>query len=44
MLLDKFTSGRQCLDDFMEDASKDLQVVRWTRVSVLVLLPVLTPE
>ncbi|XP_037652282.1 cilia- and flagella-associated protein 99 isoform X1 [Sebastes umbrosus] len=25
VLLDKFTSGRQCLDDFMEDASKDLQ-------------------
>lgn len=26
MLLNKFTAGRQCLDDFMEDASKDLQV------------------
>uniref|UniRef100_A0A665WKK9 Cilia and flagella associated protein 99 n=1 Tax=Echeneis naucrates TaxID=173247 RepID=A0A665WKK9_ECHNA len=25
-LLDKFTAGRQCLDDFIEDASKALQV------------------
>ncbi|KAM9341281.1 cilia- and flagella-associated protein 99 [Symphorus nematophorus] len=25
VLLDKFNAGRQCLDDFMEDASKDLQ-------------------
>ncbi|XP_053191130.1 cilia- and flagella-associated protein 99 [Scomber japonicus] len=25
VLLDKFSAGRQCLDDFMEDASKDLQ-------------------
>ncbi|XP_026211638.1 cilia- and flagella-associated protein 99 [Anabas testudineus] len=25
VLLDKFNSGRQCLDDFIEDASKDLQ-------------------
>ncbi|GAA6213576.1 cilia- and flagella-associated protein 99 [Lates japonicus] len=24
-LLDKFNAGRQCLDDFIEDASKDLQ-------------------
>ncbi|XP_035850328.1 cilia- and flagella-associated protein 99 isoform X2 [Sander lucioperca] len=24
-LLNKFSAGRQCLDDFMEDASKDLQ-------------------
>ena len=28
MLLDKFNAGRQCLDDFMEDASKDLLVGR----------------
>ncbi|XP_070835645.1 cilia- and flagella-associated protein 99 isoform X2 [Chaetodon trifascialis] len=27
VLLDKFNAGRQCLDDFMEDASKDLQNV-----------------
>ncbi|XP_054469248.1 cilia- and flagella-associated protein 99 [Anoplopoma fimbria] len=27
VLLDKFSAGRQCLDDFMEDASKDLQIV-----------------
>lgn len=26
VLLDKFSAGRQCLDDFMEDVSKDLQV------------------
>lgn len=26
MLLDKFSAGRQCLDDFIEDVSKDLQV------------------
>lgn len=26
MLLDKFSAGRQCLDDFMKDASKGLQV------------------
>ncbi|KAM3594165.1 uncharacterized protein V6R79_003486 [Siganus canaliculatus] len=25
VLLDKFTTGRQCLDDFVEDASKNLQ-------------------
>ncbi|XP_030254118.1 cilia- and flagella-associated protein 99 [Sparus aurata] len=25
VLLDRFNAGRQCLDDFMEDASKDLQ-------------------
>ncbi|XP_042244219.1 cilia- and flagella-associated protein 99 [Thunnus maccoyii] len=25
VLLDKFSTGRQCLDDFMEDASKNLQ-------------------
>ncbi|XP_040917095.1 cilia- and flagella-associated protein 99 [Toxotes jaculatrix] len=25
VLLDKFNAGRQCLDDFIEDASKDLQ-------------------
>ncbi|XP_044023302.1 cilia- and flagella-associated protein 99 isoform X2 [Siniperca chuatsi] len=25
VLLDKFIAGRQCLDDFMEDVSKDLQ-------------------
>uniref|UniRef100_A0A8D2ZL28 Cilia-and flagella-associated protein 99 n=1 Tax=Scophthalmus maximus TaxID=52904 RepID=A0A8D2ZL28_SCOMX len=25
VLLDKFSAGRQCLDDFIEDASKDLQ-------------------
>ncbi|KAG7238516.1 hypothetical protein INR49_030789 [Caranx melampygus] len=25
VLLDKFRAGRQCLDDFIEDASKDLQ-------------------
>ncbi len=28
VLLDKFNAGRQCLDDFMEDVSKDLQVGR----------------
>lgn len=28
VLLDRFSAGRQCLDDFMEDASKDLQVNR----------------
>ncbi|XP_068608486.1 cilia- and flagella-associated protein 99 [Brachionichthys hirsutus] len=27
VLLDKFNSGRQCLDDFIEDASNDLQSV-----------------
>ncbi|XP_031703606.1 cilia- and flagella-associated protein 99 [Anarrhichthys ocellatus] len=27
VLLDKFSAGRQCLDDFMEDASKDLQIM-----------------
>ncbi|XP_029316774.1 cilia- and flagella-associated protein 99 isoform X2 [Cottoperca gobio] len=27
VLLDKFSAGRQCLDDFMEEASKDLQCV-----------------
>ncbi|KAM8915058.1 cilia- and flagella-associated protein 99 isoform 2-T2 [Spinachia spinachia] len=27
VLLDKFSAGRQCLDDFMEDASKDLQMM-----------------
>ncbi|XP_068436650.1 cilia- and flagella-associated protein 99 [Clinocottus analis] len=26
VLLDKFSAGRQCLDDFMEEASKDLQI------------------
>ena len=26
VLLDRFRAGRQCLDDFMEEASKDLQV------------------
>lgn len=26
VLLDKFSAGRQCLDDFIEDASKDLHV------------------
>uniref|UniRef100_A0A672IIZ8 Cilia and flagella associated protein 99 n=1 Tax=Salarias fasciatus TaxID=181472 RepID=A0A672IIZ8_SALFA len=26
VLLDKFRAGRQCLDDFLDDASKDLQV------------------
>lgn len=29
MLLDKFSAGRQCLDDFIEDASKDLQVSKF---------------
>ncbi|KAM6917584.1 cilia- and flagella-associated protein 99 [Lycodopsis pacificus] len=27
VLLDKFSAGRQCLDDFMEDASRDLQIM-----------------
>ncbi|XP_047466160.1 cilia- and flagella-associated protein 99 [Mugil cephalus] len=27
VLLDKFKAGRQCLDDFIEDASKDLQTM-----------------
>uniref|UniRef100_A0AAQ4RSA2 Cilia and flagella associated protein 99 n=1 Tax=Gasterosteus aculeatus aculeatus TaxID=481459 RepID=A0AAQ4RSA2_GASAC len=27
VLLDRFSAGRQCLDDFMEDASKDLQIM-----------------
>ncbi|XP_029972737.1 trichohyalin [Salarias fasciatus] len=27
VLLDKFRAGRQCLDDFLDDASKDLQEV-----------------
>lgn len=26
VLLDKFRAGKKCLDDFIEDASKDLQV------------------
>ncbi|KAK9533666.1 hypothetical protein VZT92_008771 [Zoarces viviparus] len=26
VLLDRFSAGRQCLDEFMEDASKDLQI------------------
>lgn len=26
VLLDRFNAGRQCLDDFVEDAAKDLQV------------------
>lgn len=37
VLLDRFNAGRQCLDDFMEDASKDLQVggltLIWTTYS-----------
>lgn len=34
-LLDKFYNGSQCLDDFIEDASKDVQV--GTELGVLVL-------
>ncbi|KAL6105647.1 cfap99 [Pungitius sinensis] len=30
VLLDKFSAGRQSLDDFMEDASKDLQIMDTT--------------
>lgn len=33
VLLNKFKAGRQCLDDFIEDASKDLQVGRLSSVS-----------
>ncbi|CAJ1073695.1 cilia- and flagella-associated protein 99 isoform X2 [Xyrichtys novacula] len=28
-LLEKFSASRQCLDDFIEDASKDLQFLRF---------------
>lgn len=36
VLLDKFNASRQCLDDFMEDASKHLQVQ--AQISDLILL------
>ena len=34
-LLDKLSEGKQCLDDFIEDAAKDLQVGEVRSVSVL---------